>query len=35
MGPFGAPSVGDNVSLTCTGGQLIRLASVGMISRSA
>jgi len=27
------PAVGDNVNLTCTGGLLIRLASVGIIQR--
>ncbi len=34
MGPFGAPVVGDNVTLTCTGGRLIRLASVGAVPHS-
>jgi hypothetical protein len=34
-GVLSGPAMGDNVSLTCTGGQLIRLASVGMIARSA
>ena len=30
---FAGPQVGDNVTLTCTGGQLIRLATAGMVSR--
>jgi hypothetical protein len=30
---FSGPQVGDNVTLTCVGGQLIRLASVGAVSR--
>ena len=30
---FSGPQVGDKVTLTCTGGQLIRLASVGAVSR--
>jgi hypothetical protein len=29
---FAGPQIGDNVTLTCTGGQLIRLASVGSVS---
>jgi hypothetical protein len=30
---FAGPQVGDNVTLTCTGGQLIRMATAGMVSR--
>jgi hypothetical protein len=30
----GGAMIGDNVTLTCTGGQLIRLASVGSVTRS-
>ena len=32
-GLFAGPAVGDNVTLTCTGGLLIRLASSGVIPR--
>ncbi len=34
FGSFTGPMIGDNVTLTCTGGQLIHMASVGSVSRS-
>jgi len=30
---FAGPQIGDSVTLTCTAGQLIRLATIGMVSR--
>jgi hypothetical protein len=30
---FAGPQIGDNVTLACTGGQLIRMATAGMVSR--
>jgi hypothetical protein len=34
VGPLGGPMVGDDVTLTCTGGQLIHMASMGAVTRS-